>query len=107
MVELYASTTLVWQFGDRFKRDMTALWAGDYKFVEDSRGEHTFFDLFTDPREERNLFSEETELAKEFNRYLDKFRERTPVYQETSSSASPAPIDKTLLRRLRELGYAK
>jgi arylsulfatase A-like enzyme len=106
VAELYASSTLVWQFGDRFKRDMTALWSGDHKFVQDSREERTLFDLSSDPEEEQNMFLEQTELATEFNRYLNEFRERTSAYQETASSASPAPIDEKHLQRLRELGYA-
>ncbi len=72
-----------------------------YKLIDAPRPE--LYDLAEDPREERNIFRRDRQLARELEARLDDLRTRI---ERTSESDRTAPeIDPATLEQLRALGY--
>jgi arylsulfatase A-like enzyme len=79
-----------------------ALFDGDLKFVENSRGDHLLYDLKEDPNEERNLIAREPARAAAMRSRLSEYLASLPAL------ADPGPdttIDEDTREALENLGY--
>lgn len=85
-----------------------ALWAvvdGRWKLIENDRDDTIeLYDLEADPREQRDLASEEPEVAAELRARLDEFQ-RTSLPVEGAHGRVEVPLDRELLEHLESIGY--
>ncbi len=80
-------------------RDQTAVYSGALKFIFSSNGQRELYDLASDPREHRNLFSRDPAAA-EMERVVHQWLKGAQAV-----SAPVAKPDPATLERLRSLGY--
>jgi hypothetical protein len=100
MSESYPDSALV-AANRRFRRVERAVFAGDEKLIVSSEGPRQLYDLRRDPAEQNDLHAgsgDAPRLEQAFAEWLADGPGRP--------GAAP-PIDETLRRRLRALGYAR
>lgn len=101
----------------RFPREMVdrgyrAIREEGAKFIWQSNGQHEFYDLYRDPMEKQNIYSEETARAEGYAARLQQWLEDCEKQAERihgvftpSVEAVDKQEDEAVLERLRELGY--
>ena len=77
---------------------------GRWKMIQSNRGRRDLYDMVSDPRESKNLWSSETEVAREMDRLL---REWVASSGRQRPVTRIVPQQRNLLRRLKALGYAQ
>ena len=77
---------------------------GDYKFLWNSSGQHTLFNLKQDPSESTNIADKEPQQAKQMAHRLDQYLASLP--QPGAAPASQV-VDPETTRALKGLGYLK
>ncbi|HVS08466.1 MAG TPA: sulfatase [Planctomycetota bacterium] len=90
-------------WGARFDRVREAIFAGRYKLIRSSDGDHELYDLAADPGEQANLFAERPELAERLLRALERALAAPP--EATGAPAAPAALGEADRAELRALGY--
>ncbi len=86
----------------RLRRDQTAVFTGTLKFILSTNGHRELYDLATDPRETRNLFSRNSAAAVEMEKVVLQWIKEAPAGWR--QGAKP---DAATLERLRSLGYVQ
>jgi arylsulfatase A-like enzyme len=84
----------------RFRRTERAEFRGPFKFITSTNGEHALYDLSKDPREERNLDSQNPQMANGLDADLNHWLTTLPPVQ-----TRPAVLDKPTVEGFRWLGY--
>ncbi|MDE0908820.1 MAG: sulfatase [Myxococcota bacterium] len=104
MVELYRSAGNVRWKGERFRRELRALYDGDYKLLLSSKDEDPdagLFDLRNDPDETNDLHAELPDVV---NAMVTRFEtwsaSRTPLNEERAPD-----LDPETRRQMEALGY--
>jgi arylsulfatase A-like enzyme len=104
MVELYRSAGNVRWKGERFRRELRALYDGDYKLLLSSKDEDPdagLFDLRNDPAETNDLHAELPDVV---NAMVTRFEtwsaSRTPLNEERAPD-----LDPETRRQMEALGY--
>jgi arylsulfatase A-like enzyme len=90
----------------RFSRRLQAVRAGNMKFIRGDDGVEELYDLREDPREERNLITEEAfaDVGKRLERMIN---ERLSMYASLREprAGEPVKLDEEDIRQLKALGY--
>jgi len=87
----------------RLDRRQKAVLLADYKFIWDSRGEHQFFALSTDPAESRNLFPSRDENLRRMQKKMADFM----LARRAAVAPSSGELDHEDLEALKALGYMR
>ncbi len=77
---------------------------GDYKYIFESSGVHSLFNLRGDPGEDRNIYSEEQETASRLATNMFAFEKSCPRYNPDYVDIQ---LDKKSIEQLRALGYVR
>ncbi len=101
IAEQYTHGYLVKKYGDRYDRDLTAIYLGDKKYIESSKGTKFLFDLANDPREARNLAKARPTVVEAAAKELAKWTKSRPAL----SAKKRTVVSDTARERLRALGY--
>jgi len=100
IAESYNNWEKILLYGNRFNRDLRALYDGPFKYIWGSNG-CELYNIEDDPQELNNLIEEMPEHAREMQTLLDKWLNSfTPM-----ASSKFTKIDKTTEESLRALGY--
>jgi len=75
---------------------------GDLKYIFEAPDSHFFFDLRRDPGEDRNLYSQERNVAKTLASNLFAFEKSCPRY---NADYVDIQLDQKSIEQLRSLGY--
>jgi arylsulfatase A-like enzyme len=84
----------------RFRRTERAVFRGPFKVITSTNGEHALYDLSKDPKEERNLDSQNPQMASGLDADLQHWISTLPAVQ-----TRPAVLDKRTVEGFRSLGY--
>ena len=102
LTEVGASDANVRLFGPFFDRNIRALYAFPYKWIETSRGGAELYDLSADPQERQNLAAKDSQRAAAMHEQLERrIAELPPLYDE----GARAQVSDDTKRSLRALGY--
>jgi arylsulfatase A-like enzyme len=82
--------------------DYRAFYQDNLKYIWNSRGHHTLFDLRADPREEKNLYASELDKAMALRTAMDELLAGLP---RPGQAAPVTSVDQRTLDALRGLGY--
>ena len=85
--------------------DWWAFFDGSYKLLWNDQGDHGLFDLAADPKEERNLFSEDAETAQRMEQALHGYLQTLP--EPPAGSGESVEVDVQTREALRNLGYVR
>jgi arylsulfatase A-like enzyme len=86
----------------RFERVLRTIRMGTYRYFLSTSGEERLFDLHADPREIRNLVSEQPAVARAARARLEEW---TLATEEAQRAARPQQLDAEALEDMRALGY--
>jgi len=86
-----------------FRRRMTALYDGAFKYIHASDGTHELYDLSVDPGETRNLIVTEGADRKRFHETLKRLLNETVPFDY--AGADGPDLSDEQIERLRSLGY--
>jgi arylsulfatase A-like enzyme len=104
IAELYRSAGNVQWKGDRFQRELRAIYSGDFKLIVSSKPgdlDAGLFDLKTDPGETHDLSEEQPEVH-------DRMSEALKRWSAKRSMLTPTPVgelDPQTRRQMEALGY--
>jgi arylsulfatase A-like enzyme len=76
--------------------------SGSLKLITWTAGPSEMYDLSSDPREQRNLYSPDDPRAIDLNRHLSKWVASMPPLKRNTGK-----MDKSTMERLRSLGYTQ
>jgi arylsulfatase A-like enzyme len=82
--------------------DWRAIFEGDFKFIWNSKDNHMLFNLKDDPKENRNLISQDSERADMMMERLDHYLAALPG---PGPSLPTKKLDKQTKEALKSLGY--
>ncbi|HZO51870.1 MAG TPA: sulfatase-like hydrolase/transferase, partial [Bryobacteraceae bacterium] len=77
---------------------------GRWKMIQSNRGRRDLYDMVSDPRESKNLWSSNTDVALEMDGLLRDWVTRSTRQRPVTRVI---PQERNLLRRLKALGYAQ
>jgi len=89
------------RWGARFDRSLTAVRAGNWKYIRSSEGDEELYDLVADPGELQNLAAKESDTVTTMRRLMESWRASLSARQEEGAT----DIDEGLKENLRSLGY--
>lgn len=82
--------------------DWLSLIDGDLKLIWNSEGHHKLFDLKADPREDKNLFDAQTDVAQRMRSRMENYLASLP---QPGDQGALQHADAEMQRRLESLGY--
>ena len=77
----------------------------DWKLLQRSQSEFELFDLIKDPKEQLNIFAQETEVAKSLFEALNIWSDTQKQLSKSNSTDNKIELDKELTDQLKALGY--
>ncbi|HVN38480.1 MAG TPA: sulfatase-like hydrolase/transferase, partial [Myxococcota bacterium] len=102
LTEVGASDANVRLFGSFFDRNLRALYAFPFKWIESSRGDVELYDLSADPQERQNLAGKDSQRAAAMHEELERrVAALPPLYEE----GARAEVSDETKRSLHALGY--
>lgn len=90
------------RWGHRFNRVRTAVYQWPHKFIHSSDDNHELYNLAEDPREQRNLISEQPLPAERLRIRLDELKSQRGRFADQLEDVK---LDAETLNKLRTLGY--
>jgi arylsulfatase A-like enzyme len=101
--EHYRDRLWIEKFGERFDRDLIALYSGDFKYIGASHGQHELYNVSGDPRESHNLVHELPDIAATMHEETEK---RLAHFESAKSGKHDLlQADDAIKQKLRALGY--
>jgi arylsulfatase A-like enzyme len=100
--ESYRDKLWIEKLGNRFDRDLLAVYSGDFKYIWASNGKHQLYNLGKDPNESQNLIHEMPKIVANIDRELKK---RLPLFKSSRSINESPQVDNAIKEKLRALGY--
>jgi arylsulfatase A-like enzyme len=89
LAEEHINPEFVAVYGDVYNRALRVIYDGSYKLISTSRGEKLLFDLSRDPRETRNLASEDASRVARMERRLEETMSAMDTDVASAPSAAP------------------
>ena len=80
----------------------TAIYAGSYKYIHDSTGNHELYDLAEDPSESNNLYSSEPGVVQKLE---DRWRDLRSEREEDLEPNAVREPNQQEIESLKALGY--
>lgn len=86
-----------------FRRRMTALYDGTFKYIHASDGTHELYDLSVDPEERRNLIAADGVDTRRFHETLRRLLNDTAPFDYAGTTGQE--LSEEQIERLRSIGY--
>jgi arylsulfatase A-like enzyme len=90
------------EWNPSFDRIGRAIFEGQYKFIRTTAGGRELYDLASDPKETRNLFSEDDDISRGLEEDLDQWLKMLKEEVTPTTDLTPQAVDQ-----LRSLGYVQ
>jgi len=103
VAEDYASGLRIGWFGEGYRRDLTATYKDDWKYIRSSKGKVELYNLSADPGEENNLAAVDRDVAASLDGDVTSWLGRVPLFDGTKET-SLVP-SRELIEQLKALGY--
>jgi arylsulfatase A-like enzyme len=87
---------------ERFDQVRTAIYAGSYKYIHDSKGNHELYDLAEDPSESNNLYSSKPDVVQKLEERWQRLRSEREEDMDPRAVREP---NQQEIDSLRALGY--
>ncbi len=100
MVNLWRERNVRFDFAPHL-RDLWATRSRGFKLVASSDGRRELYDLAADPKETRNIYSEQSDTARRLEAEMERWLDAHPPLADQQEAASDAEAEA----RLRDLGY--
>ena len=99
---IVAEWNLRWFYGDKYRRDLKAIYQGKDKYIWASNSLHELYDLEQDPGESINLFKKFPQKAQRMEQTLKQW---LSSFKSPHTSDSNVKLNESEVEKLRSLGY--
>ena len=100
--EHYRDKLWIEKFGERFDRDLIAVYSGDFKYIWASNGKHELYNVSEDSQESHNLIHELPAIVATMDEEIQK---RLPLFKASGKVNDVPEVDTAIKEKLKALGY--
>jgi len=100
--EHYRDKLWIEKFGERFDRDLIAVYSGDFKYIWASHGKHELYNVNGDPQEAHNLIHELPAIVTTMD---EEIKKRLAQFESSRAGNDLLQVDDAIKEKLEALGY--